>query len=408
MANTDLTSQNAVMKELYGQPIQTVEDLVYRTNPLLALLKKDESAGGKYIPVPIITSPGTSSSTFSSALSDQSPSESNAFLMTRKKDYAIATIDWETVLASQTDKEAFVKALKFAVDGAFRGCTNRIATKLFLDGTGTFGAISTIGSVGTGIIQLTNVGDVARFEKNDVLQANATSGGTPRATLGYVIAVNRRAGQITVSDTSVTGAAGNPTGWTTSDSLLIRGNNNACIAGLSAWLPSTAPTTGDSFYGVDRSEEVERLSGWYHDGSGQNIEEAIIDLLSFVSREGGMPDKFITNPISYAALEKQLGSKVQYTTLEGPGKIRFNALKINGPSGVIDVLQDRSCPSATGFALQMDTWTLLSLDRAPHVEDYGSDEFLRTTADAVEARVNSYSNLACNAPGWNGRVLLPV
>lgn len=406
MANTDLTSQNAVMKELYGQPIQTVEDLVYRTNPLLALLKKDEEAGGKYIPVPIITSPGTSSSTFSSALSDQAPADSSAFLMTRKKDYAIATIDWETVLASQTDKMAFVKALKFAVDGAYRGCTNRIATKLFLDGTGTFGTIAA-GGITAGVITLSNPGDIARFERNDVLQANATSGGTPRATLGYVIAVNRVAGTLTVSDTSITGAAGSPIGWVAGDSLLIRGNNNACITGLTGWLPATV-APGENFYGVDRSKDRSRLAGYYHDGSGSNIEEAIIDLLSFVSREGGMPDKFITNPISYAALEKQLGSKVQYTSLEGPGKIRFNALKINGPSGVIDVLQDRSCPTATGFALQMDTWTLLSLKKAPHVEDYGSDEFLRTTADAVEARVNAYSNLACNAPGWNGRVLLPV
>ena len=50
--NFDLTAANAVLKELYFG--QTPENLVYRTNPLLAMIPKKTDAGGKYVPAPII------------------------------------------------------------------------------------------------------------------------------------------------------------------------------------------------------------------------------------------------------------------------------------------------------------------------------------------------------------------
>ena len=74
------------------------------------------------------------------------------------------------------------------------------------------------------------------MEVNQVLQANATDGGTPRAALGYVIARNVVAGTITVSATTWGGAAGSPTNWTGGDYLLVQGDNNATISGLQAWL----------------------------------------------------------------------------------------------------------------------------------------------------------------------------
>lgn len=400
----DLTAMNAALKELYDG--QVVENLVYRDNPFLAMLKKNTDFGGKYKPIPIITGVSQGrSSTFSNAQGNQSAVQIESFLLTRVSDYSIATIDNQTMLASRTDKMAFLEGSKLVIDGAIRSLTNSLASALFRSGTGSIGQISTIGA---GVIQLLSPADVVQFEVNMTLQANATDGGTPRAALGYVIAVNRSLGQVTVSASAQGGPAGSPALWAANDFLLVQGDNNSKIKGLDAWLPSTAPGSSDNFFGVNRSVDVTRLSGVQYNGSSQSIEEALIDSSSQLAREGGRPDVFVTNFASYSALEKSLGSKVQYIDLKGPAEIAFRGIMVNGANSMIKVFPDRNCKPLAGYLLQMDTWALESLGDAPQILRYGDGlEMLRVyNADAGEVRVGYYAQLRSNAPGWNAQVQL--
>ena len=399
MSNLDLVSMNAALKELYDG--QVVENLVYADNPFLAMVPKANNFGGKYKPIPIQTGVSQGrSATFATAQANQTAPDLESFLITRAKDYSIATIDNETMLASKTDKMAFLDGAKLLIDSAIRSCTNSLAGSLFRSGTGSIGKI---GTISTGVITLSNAGDITQFEKNMVLQANATDGGTPRSALGYVIAVNRAAGQLTVS-ASLGGSAGTPTSWAANDFLLVQGDNNAKIKGLQAWLPSSV-SGSDNFFGVNRSIDVSRLAGVYYDGSSQSIEEALIDHSSLIAREGGKPNVCITNFATYAALEKSLGSKVQYVDMK-KGEIGFRGISVNGANSIIQVFPDRSCPSTSGFLLQMDTWKLESLGEAPQILTYGDGlQMLRVSnADAGEVRVGYYSQLRTNAPGWNGQI----
>lgn len=403
----DLTAMNAALKELYDG--QVVENLVYADNPALAMVPKKTDFGGKYKPIPIITGVSQGrSATFSNAQGNQSPVQVESFLLTRVSDYSIATIDNQTMLASKTDKMAFLEGSKLVIDGAIRSITNSLAGALFRSGTGSIGAISTIT---TGVIVLTNAQDVVQFEINMVLQANATDGGTPRVALGYVVAVNRSAGTLTVSATGLGGSPGTPASWAAADFLLVQGDNNLKAKGFAAWLPTVAPTTGDNFFGVDRSVDPTRLAGVRYDGSAQSIEEALIDSSSLLAREGGKPNVCITNFASYSALEKSLGSKVQYVELKGSpqsAEIAFRGIMINGANSMIKVFPDRSCQGLTGYLLQMDTWCLEALGDAPQILRYGDGlEMLRVSnADAGEVRVGYYANLRTNAPGWNANVIL--
>jgi len=401
MANLDLVSMNAALKELYSG--QVVENLVYSDNPFLAMVSKGSDFGGKYKPIPIQTGVSQGrSATFATAQANQTAPDLESFLLTRSKDYSLATIDNETMLASKTDKMAFLDGAKLLIDSAIRSITNSLASSLFRSGTGSIGQI---GSINTGVIVLSNGADVVQFEKNMVIQANATDGGTPRAAVGYIIAVNRSAGTVTVS-ASLGGAAGTPTGWTANDFLLVQGDNNAKIKGLSAWLPYVAPTSGDNFFGVDRSTDVTRLAGVSYNGSTQSIEEAIIDHSSLIAREGGKPDVLITNFATYSALEKSLGSKVQYTDLKGPASIGFRGIVLNGANSMIKAFPDRNCPATRGFMLSMNSWKLEALGDAPQILKYGDGlEMLRVSnADAGEVRVGYYAQLRTNAPGWNGQI----
>jgi hypothetical protein len=400
----NLTAMNAALKELYDG--QVVENLVYSDNPFLAMIPKKTDFGGKYKPIPIITGVSQGrSATFANAQGNQSPVQIQSFLLTRAADYSIATIDNQTMLASRTDKMSFLEGAKLVVDGAFRSITNSLASALFRSGTGSIGQV---GSISTGVITLSNPADVVQFEVNQTLQANATDGGTPRAALGYVIAVNRSAGTVTVSATGLGGSAGTPASWAPADYLLVQGDVNAKVKGLAAWLPTSAPTAGDNFFGVDRSQDVTRLAGIRYDGSAQSIEESLIDSSSLLAREGGKPDVCITNFASYAALEKSLGSKVQYVDMKGPADIAFRGIMVNGANSMIKVFPDRNCQPQKAYLLQMNTWTLNSLGDAPQILRYGDGlEMLRVSnADAGEVRIGYYAMPSCNAPGYNANVTL--
>lgn len=403
-AYLDLSAMNAALRELYDG--QTIENLVYADNPFFAMIPKTTDFGGKYKPIPIITGVSQGrSATFANAQGNQSAVQVQSFLLTRVSDYSIATIDNQTMLASKTDKMAFLEGSKLLIDGALRSATNSVASALFRAGTGSIGQVS--GSVSTGVITLSNAADVVQFEINMVLQANATDGGTPRAALGYVIAVNRSGGTVTVSATGMGQAAGTPSGWTASDYLLVQGDNNAKCSGLAAWLPFTAPSS-TSFYGVDRSVDTWRLGGGRYDGSAQSIEESLIDGSSLLAREGGKPKSCITNFASWGALEKSLGAKVQYIDHKGPAEIAFRGIRIHGANSTIDVFPDRNCQATTAYLLQMETWALEGLGEVPMILRYGDGlEMLRVSnSDAGEVRVGAYYNVRTNAPGWNANVKL--
>lgn len=415
MASTFATAANqiAALKELYTGD-DFMKDLVYKKNPAFALINKDESPSGfagKYIPVPMIYgTPQGRSATFSDALGNQTAPALKSFFVYRVSNYAIATITNELLEATKDNAGAFVDEAKLVVDTAFRSLSNDICSDLFGTGTGSrgqIGAISTAGGVTT--ITLKEASDVVKFEVGMVLVASATDGATPVASTSVLItSVNRVSGVI----------KGTPTGapatdWSADYFLvqlgdLVTSGSNLKVSGLGAWLPKVAPTSGDSFWGVDRSADPTRLAGVRYDGSSQTIEEGLIDAAALVAREGGQPEMCFVNFATYSALEKALGSKVQYVDVHHEeADIAFAGMKIHAPYGPISVIPDRSCPAKTAYMLQMDTWKFRSLGKAPHILTYGMEglEGLRTgSADALEIRLGMYGNLICNAPGFNAVV----
>lgn len=397
----DINAVQGVLKELYDG--QVPKDLVYKKNPFLAMVPKKEGFFGKYKPIPLVNAPSAGrSATFSTAQANMAAPVVNEFMVYRAKDYAIQDLDMEALLATSSDDGAFIDAVKLTVDGAFRAATNSLAGALFRSGTGSVGQI---GSISTGVITLADPLSSTQFELNQVIQANATDGGTPRAAVGYVIAVDRAGGTVTVA-TSLGGSAASPASWAANDFLLVQGDNNLKLKGLSAWVPFTAPASNDSFWGVNRSSDPTRLAGIRYDGTAQNIEEAFISAASLVSREGGSPDVALTNYTTWNALVMALGSKVTYEAMETPAGIGFKALVIQGGDSQLKVVPDRNCPSQYTYLLTLDTWALESMGKAPRLIPYpDNQEFLRVgNADSAEIRVGLYGQLTCNAPGWNAVV----
>lgn len=419
------SNQVAALKELYTGD-DYMKDLVYKKNPLLALLPKDESPSGfagKYIPVPLVYgTPQGRSATFATAQGNQTAPQLKSFFVYRTQNYQLVTITNELLEATKDNAGAFVDEAKLNMDTGFRNISNDLAHDLFVPVTGERGQIS---AITTGVITLVDSATVVNFEVGMSLTSYSVSGTTPTVStagaIGYIIAVNRSSGTVTVAATQG-GAAATPTNWSTSFKYLaVEGDinftsgglataNDLKVTGLGGWIPTTAPTSGDSFWGVDRSADVTRLAGVRYDASAESIEEGLIDASSLVAREGGQPDMCFMPFSSYAALEKSLGSKVQYVDVKHEeADIAFAGIRIHAPYGPITVVPDRSCPANTAYLLQMDVWKLRSLGRAPHILTYGLEglEGLRVgTADALEIRLGYYANLVCSAPGWNCVVTL--
>jgi hypothetical protein len=403
-AYLDMPAANAMLKEYYDD--QKVENLAYQKNVALAMVPKNTDCEGKYVPVPTVyeVSQGISA-TFANAQGNQAPSQFVEFLVPLRPDYSITSITEQARVSSGSNVGAFMKMAKAVYDGALQGSAKSASSALYRSGTGSVSQIAT-GGITAGVIALQNPADIAQFSVNQTLQANSSDGGTPRAALGYVIARNVVAGTITVSATAMGGSAGSPSGWAAGDFLVRQGDNNAKITGWAAWLPLTAPTSTDNFYGVNRSPDS-RLYGLAYPGQQQSIEEALIDCSMFVAREGGDPRHHFTNFGTQAALIKALGARREYVDWEKEGLIGFRGVKVQGPMGVIESYPDYACQAATGFLLQLDTWELLSVGGAvPHIKKYqdGIEMFRISNADAMELRAGYFANLAGRAPGWNAQI----
>lgn len=404
----DMTSFDPLLKELYTG--QRVEMLVYKNNPFLAMLPKMENFVGRNFPLPIIYgNPQNRSATFSNAVGGSSVSKTESWLLTRVKNYSIAYIDGETLKASEDDKGAFMDALTVEIDGAFQSLSNDIAFALARDSSGYRGQVSAEPTeASTTVITLLSAEDVVGFELGQTINIySAKTGGSQRIYAtgvndGVVSAVDRDAGTVTINtayDSNGTIAA--------NDYLFVKGDRGLKISGIQDWIPDSAPSA-TSFFGVDRSVDVTRLGGVRKTGTAMPIEEALIDLAYAIGKNGGVPDVALMNYKQYARLCKQLGAKVQYIDLSMENvEISFRGVLIHGPQGPIKVVPDRNIRDQRAYLLQMDTWKLCSLGPLVHLLDSDDNKLLRqSTADAYEARVGSYAQLGCHAPGFNGVVTL--
>lgn len=403
MAALDLTSFDAALKVHYTD--DRVKMMSYEDAALLAILPKYTKFGGKNLPIPVqFGNPQGRSSTFANAQANKTASKYEDFVITRARDYGLASIDNETLLAAQGDKNAFLEAATSEIDGVINSVKQSLSRSLFGDGSGTIGII---GSGTASPLTLADPNDIVNFELGmTIAVVNSTS--DPTAALhtgtGVISAINRSTGVITYTGTITTPAPGNYI-VQDGDAYATSPSGYKKLTGLAGWLPAAAPTS-TLFFGVNRAVDTDRLGGIRYDGSSETIEEALIGAAHRLARESARPTHAIMNPVKVGQLVKALGSKVEFDSVRAAdAEIGFEAIKIRTPVGVLKVVSDRQCPTEVGYMLQMDTWKLYSLGNAPRILDTDGMKFLReASADAVEVRVGYYAQLGCSAPGWNARI----
>lgn len=393
----------------------------YEKNPALALIPKDESMRGKQRTVPIWYRVGQGvSATFSVAQDRVAPGGYENWNLTRVKGYGLGRLENEVVEAAKGDKAAFMEATA-EIDGVFHQVTRDLAIALYRDQNGARGVIGSIGDDDTtdDLITLATRADVTNFEVGMWLEASTGGTSAGLCTNPYIVRkIDRQAGTLSMG-TSLSAAVDLDTAsdWAAGDTLHREGDLTAAsqtlkLAGFSAWIPATAPGA-TTFFGVNRSVDVERLGGVRVDGSSMSIEDALIEGAAALHEVGAMPDLVLMGPMQFKRLVRELGSKVEHDIVKSPdmAKIGFKSVKLYTAAGVLDVVPDHNCQYDTAWMLTKSTWKLYSMGGAPRMLTYGpgdGNRWLRVSdEDAVEYRTGWYGQLGCHAPGHNARITLP-
>jgi hypothetical protein len=422
------TTIDKILKYVYTS--RKLENAVYEKNPLLAMIPKAGGFNGRSL-IHAITyknsnarnalfavaqsiagvngAVGNGVST-STAATDNGFNEDANLTITRVKNYAMCGIEQEAILSSRGDNGAFISATTQLIDGALQTLRNDFGRDVYGDGGGALAGNITVSS-----LTLTVGEAITQFEKGMALvcasSATAAIRGTTSAVPMIVTSVNRSAGTFTIDANTDSCATGDYL-WIAGDrptSAITTYASRRKLMGLNGWNPVTAPTSGDAFFGLDRSVDVTRLAGQRLDISSYQPEEGYITALAAFAREDAETSHIFTSFTDEKNLKLALGSRVdaEYSQV---GEVGFESIRLRGPMGTVKVYADRNAPVGYSRLLQMDTWQLKHLGDFVNKGDAGNDSGLarQILSDAFECRFSFYGNLLCFRPASNGVVTLPT
>lgn len=422
------TTIDKILKLVYTN--QALQNAVYSKNPLLAMIPKASGFNGRSIVHAVTyqnsnarnaqfavaqslagingaTHNGVSSST---AATDSGFNVDVNFTVSRVKNYAMATIEQEAILASRGDNGAFVSAVTQLIDGTLQTLRNDFGRDLYGDASGALGRASLISS-----LTVTFGENITRIEKGMALVAASSATAAIRNTTSavpmIVTSVDRSAGTFTVDAVDTNVVTGDYF-WIAGDrptSAITTVASRSKILGLDAWNPITAPSASENFLGVDRSVDSTRLAGHRLDISALQPEEGYITALAAMAREDAEPSHIFTSFSDEKNLKLALGSRVE-TAYAQVGEIGFESMKIRGPMGPVSVFADRNAPVGYARLLQMDTWVLKHLGDLVNKGDALGDSGMAREyrADRGELRFSFYGNVLCLKPSANMVATLPT
>lgn len=411
-----LANQDAFLKDVYTD--EKILEQSFGDNPFLGFVQKSrgKTAGGRrYIQPVEYQGPGGASSDYASAMTNGTVSKYLDFILSRMKQYQRIQINNELLYATEKKSDAFVQALK-EFDRGFRALGEKIGRRLYRTQGGAIGQLS-IASTSTTTLRFTDNAACFNFYVDQLLQFSTTDGSGSLLDGGdttTVTAVDEESGTVTIADDLATKIAG----VTTSSFVFQHGEYNACLSGLADWLPGDLSTRATllaaSFNNITRSVNPVRLGGVYLDGrTVGDLDAVIIKLVAKIVKYSGKTSHIFANPETLSDLEVLSNSKIRIleevtTNIEGPNgdlAIGFNGYKALCGGRKVEIYPDRNCPSNRLYALQLDTWTLWHTGEWINwTGEAATGMRLRPSEneDSVEARLGSYQNLGCSAPGWNG------
>lgn len=388
-AASTLTTLAYIFKRKYLD--DEVTDSVQRDHPFMNMVpKRDKFVGDHQAYAIHYGDPQGISGTFANALANASSSKGKQPLVYRTTKYGVVTISAEAMRAS-TSGGAFVDAVTKETDRIIRAMGNNLAFDLYRDGTGVRGRRS---SLAGNVVTLTVADDARNFHVGMTVTSDDSAAGlTPNVGTTTVTAVSLSAGTVTLAN------AGAMAGFANNDYLFRDGDPGTCMEGLALCTPLTAPSSGESFRGIDRSSYEELLAGVRINDTGAPIEENIGLAAVRVNQSGLKIEKAFLNPINFYQVARRQNAKVEMAP-GGTATMGFESLVYQTAAGAVRFVSDPDCPTNRFYCTRNDSHFLWHLDGLTHiVRDDGNVSLRQASADGIEIRARFWGNYVQPEPG---------
>jgi len=377
------------LKTFYTE--EKIEQSFFRISPVAKAVKKNRYYGKSYNLAVAAANGGSASGSNTVSIANAKANGTGLtaqFAVTNGQIFNNFFLTQQEQLATRDAKGAFVPAgtLKFAQ--AVNSFRTLIGLSLY--GTG-FGEVV---QGGTGAPNITSAGGSFTWDTNSdfapvVLTLGTrfqfTNGASPnsnlRASVNEVTAVNGQT--VTFTSTAADGQIG-ATDWACIQGCrdLNTSTTGFLPIGLRGWIPDLADRTGGtwdtyiatSFFGVDRSKNVNGLAGQFvlQDYAGdEKMIDATVRCLQYCRTQQGVPDMVVFNPTTWRQISLELNA--QTTLMQQINLPNSNGAKNSNTRGISEmafafstsfigqVWEDPMVPDLLGYILEQDTLEFIAV-----------------------------------------------
>lgn len=377
-----------LLKIIYKDGVQS---LLFRNSPVLREIAIEKVEGKELRFASMYGRGGACSSDYLQAKSVATETARNAeWKVTSGQLFSALTIQQKEILASKSNKGAYMTVLGNRTFAALEAERKQLAKLFYGTGYGEFGVVGATGFtsplvVGSNTITLTedaimgiDIGTVFNFATGGPDGVLGGSTNTVTAIDGNVVTFTA-----TVADTITTG-----------DSLNYAGSRDAsgmpqAPIGIAAWLPTIANRTGAAWntyiaqpmFGVNRSLAPDRLAGQFvapgYQGftpsADRPMTDTLIELFRKTRRAGGIPDMVIINDMDRAKLYRELQAIYGIRSMANDkGKksnnLGWGDLALEYSTSFLDyIVEDPYCPQGTFYIIEKDKIAFCTYSQADKV-----------------------------------------
>jgi hypothetical protein len=394
-------------------------DQMWKDDPYLNRTKKDTSGfgEGRYVVVRIGDVAGVGGS-FNVALRNQGPTQEKRFFVTERSIYTVFSMDGAFLRKHKGKPNTLLEGYKSQANSAKYGFQKLVEHAAWNDVGGTLGQVATT-------INTTNTAMVVPFRATKALfginlqgkkltfSTDAGNGTSPAGELNdgsnpyrvTVVAEDPQSNSVTVTgDNGGTTLATAVVGITNTAYVFVDGFYAQSLSGKRAWNPIAAPTTSDSFFGLDRTVSPHKLSGWRVTSKGN-----MMATLTYALSQGDMADleqpfAFVHGDDWWNFMQEQ-DAKVQAgdSNKQGVAKKMF---EVYSPAGTCLFVRANRTPQGYAWVGDPAEDVLRSEGDFPQIlnEDKAGVMLRAGDADAYQSRLGGDANFM---PDDSGKKLGP-
>ncbi len=404
-----VSNQAEGLKRLYPKG---VEKVIYKASRLFERCRKGTGFTNedKALVVRISGTSGVSPD-FATAIATQGASRRARFIINRKKEYGVYSVDGEAIAATNGDPKAIVNVLKNEMTETMYKWSRAMARNVCGKAGGAVGVVSsstttsstTLIFASTADMQWLEVGDWIEFSDLDGTSASADRATDIRGGDGtrlQVQTINRQANSCTLNATL------DSIGAATGDYVFNAGAYSRAMTGLQGWLPDANPSSA-AFFGVDRtSYDLVRVSGYrYTAGGGGSYGTAIINA-SAQAETHGVNDltSLYMSAIDFGYFVEEVGA--QRLRDGNDSAIGYKYIEVHcgmARGGTLRVISEPCLPVGRAWAIKDEHLFLETAGPAPSMLDHaglgGKGLLMPQNDDAVQGRLGCYGNVTYENPG---------